>query len=299
MEHHPVADLFPMLPEDELKDLAADIAERGLLQPIVLDKDGRILDGRNRYAACELASVEPEFETYDGDDPDGYALAVNIARRHLTKGQIAMVTARALRNNSALSQRGMARSAGTDEKYVRSAFTVLDFASDLADSVVGGTMPLNDAYKTAQERKRQVESDESKMAKLREADPDLAVLVDNDYRELSEALAEAENRKIVREVDAVRDEDGAPAPSFEQRVENDSITWAEAATLAQQWQQERSESIQRDRERIHNVAAGWGTVRAAADQPDNSYVRDVLDGLGVPDQDKLKQIISELKGVEQ
>lgn len=28
-----------------------------------------------------------EFVTYDGDDPDGYALAVNIARRHLTKGQ--------------------------------------------------------------------------------------------------------------------------------------------------------------------------------------------------------------------
>lgn len=29
IEHHPVADLFPMLPDDELKDLAADIRERG------------------------------------------------------------------------------------------------------------------------------------------------------------------------------------------------------------------------------------------------------------------------------
>lgn len=32
---------------------------------------GRILDGRNRNAACDLAGVEPWYETYKGDDPDG------------------------------------------------------------------------------------------------------------------------------------------------------------------------------------------------------------------------------------
>jgi hypothetical protein len=62
-----------------------------LLQPIVLDKDGTILDGRNRYAACQLAGIEPTFTTYDGDDPEGYALAVNLARRNMNKGQMAIV----------------------------------------------------------------------------------------------------------------------------------------------------------------------------------------------------------------
>ena len=66
-------------------------------QPIVLDTDGRILDGRNRYAACQIAEVEPTFITYDGYDPDGYALMVNIARRHLSNGQQAIVAAKALR----------------------------------------------------------------------------------------------------------------------------------------------------------------------------------------------------------
>src|SRR5687767_89338 len=92
---HPVADLFPMLADDELRDLADDIKQRGLLQPIVLDGEGRVLDGRNRLAACRLAGVEPTFETYGGDDPDGYALSTNINRRHMTKGQQAMVAARA------------------------------------------------------------------------------------------------------------------------------------------------------------------------------------------------------------
>jgi hypothetical protein len=90
---HPAADLFPMMAAEELKDLAADITNRGLLQAIVLDAEGRILDGRNRHAACGIAGVEPRFTTYEGDDPVGYVLAANIARRHMSKGQQAMVVA--------------------------------------------------------------------------------------------------------------------------------------------------------------------------------------------------------------
>jgi ParB-like chromosome segregation protein Spo0J len=66
---HPVAALFPMLADDELDELAASIKANGLLQPIVLDKDGAILDGRHRLKACGKAGVKPRFETYKGDDP--------------------------------------------------------------------------------------------------------------------------------------------------------------------------------------------------------------------------------------
>lgn len=115
---HPVADLFPMLAADELAELADDIKVRGLLQPIVLDADGRVLDGRNRLAACEIAGAEPWFQTYDGDDPDGYALAVNIARRHLTTGARAIIAAKAARLNGQ-SIREVA--AGTDLYHPRVA----------------------------------------------------------------------------------------------------------------------------------------------------------------------------------
>ena len=54
-EPHPVAAIFPAMTEPELSVLAEDIAARGLLQPIVLDREGRLLDGRNRLAACRRA----------------------------------------------------------------------------------------------------------------------------------------------------------------------------------------------------------------------------------------------------
>jgi hypothetical protein len=94
---HPGAALFPMLADDELEELAADIKERGLLQPIVLDAEGRVLDGRNRLAACEKAGIKPAFVTYADGDSDGYALAVNISRRHLKASAQHLITEMARR----------------------------------------------------------------------------------------------------------------------------------------------------------------------------------------------------------
>ena len=66
LKSHPVADIFPMMSGDEYSGLITDIQENGLLEPIWLHSDGRIIDGRNRYRACLEGGVEPEFRTYDG-----------------------------------------------------------------------------------------------------------------------------------------------------------------------------------------------------------------------------------------
>jgi hypothetical protein len=89
---HPVAALFPMLAEDELDELAASIKANGLLQPIVLDKDGAILDGRHRLKACGKAGVKPRFETYKGDDPYGAALEANKHRRYMRPSALQLIT---------------------------------------------------------------------------------------------------------------------------------------------------------------------------------------------------------------
>jgi hypothetical protein len=93
---HPTADLFPMLDGDELAVLTADIKANGLRQSIVLDGEGRILDGRNRLAACERAGIKPTFTTYNGDDTDLFILSANVNRRHMSTGARAMATAMVL-----------------------------------------------------------------------------------------------------------------------------------------------------------------------------------------------------------
>lgn len=96
---HPYADLFPMLADDELEALAADIAERGLTYPIWLYEDPELgtvlLDGRNRLAACQLAGVEPTTRLYEGD-PLAHVLAMNTRTRHLSHGQLCVLALRLL-----------------------------------------------------------------------------------------------------------------------------------------------------------------------------------------------------------
>ena len=50
-EIHPLAARWPMMPDDELAALAESIAADGLSHPLVLDGQGRLVDGRNRLEA--------------------------------------------------------------------------------------------------------------------------------------------------------------------------------------------------------------------------------------------------------
>ena len=76
-EFHPPAALFPMLEEEDLKALAEDIKAKGLTEPITL-YEGKVLDGRNRYRACDLVEVKlrPDYFTqYEGDDALGFVVS--------------------------------------------------------------------------------------------------------------------------------------------------------------------------------------------------------------------------------
>lgn len=96
MRAHPAAALFPMLSEDDLAALAADIAEHGQREPIVIFED-KILDGRNRHAACKIAKVEPKTKVLAKcDSPTAFVISLNLKRRHLTPLQNAQVGVDAL-----------------------------------------------------------------------------------------------------------------------------------------------------------------------------------------------------------
>lgn len=87
VEIHPyIADL-PIF-QDRVDAMVESIAEIGLLHPISLDAEGRVIGGRHRLAACAKAGVEPQFETWGGD-PLAFMLSDNDDRKHQTVGQLA------------------------------------------------------------------------------------------------------------------------------------------------------------------------------------------------------------------
>lgn len=85
LRHHPAADAFPMMEAKRYSELVEDIKENGLRQKIVLC-DGMILDGRNRYKACNDAGIKPEFEQHTGN-PWDLAWSLNGQRRDLVAEQ--------------------------------------------------------------------------------------------------------------------------------------------------------------------------------------------------------------------
>jgi ParB-like chromosome segregation protein Spo0J len=92
MQFHEIANVWPLLDDDKLQELAADIRANGLVNPI-WTYEGKVLDGRNRYKACLLASVAPKFNEYKGDEPTAFAVSMNDKRRHMNKGQLGAIGA--------------------------------------------------------------------------------------------------------------------------------------------------------------------------------------------------------------
>jgi hypothetical protein len=188
MDFHPASMLFPMLPEEELQELADDIREHGLHHPITLH-EGQILDGRNRHAACFLAGVEPRFVEWggNGSSPTAWVISENARRRHLTISQRAAVAVEALplfeaearerqrqaaamtnavrqmthsvqtspapeRNRPRRATEEAAALVGVSGPAVERAKRLKKFAPDLYEAVQAGKIAVNSALREAKER---------------------------------------------------------------------------------------------------------------------------------------------------
>ena len=69
-----------MMSNEALNELANDIKEHGLRDPIVMHQ-GRVIDGRNRLEGCHRAGVEPTFNEWTGTGSVvAWILSVNLHR---------------------------------------------------------------------------------------------------------------------------------------------------------------------------------------------------------------------------
>ena len=101
---HPAAAAFPLLQGDELQQFVEDIKANGLRKPIEIYDGQRFpeykgcgIDGRNRNAACLALEIDPPLKYLTdadlgaGQSLTAYIVSANVARRHLTSSQAAMV----------------------------------------------------------------------------------------------------------------------------------------------------------------------------------------------------------------
>lgn len=185
MKFHPYAEVFPLLADDELDALAADIKANGQREPIAKYK-GRVLDGRNRFLACQRAKVRPHFRDFKGDDSAALAFVVsaNVHRRHLTESQRAMAAARIAtlsqggdrRSDQAANlpventQVGAAEALNVSERSVRSAKKVIEEGSkELQRAVESGEVSVSRAANVVDLPK----SEQLSAATTKPAKPDL------------------------------------------------------------------------------------------------------------------------------
>jgi hypothetical protein len=185
-----------------MADLVADIKANGLRHPIVLDKAGVLIDGRNRYAACKLADVEPTFTTRDALEPFAYIRSANLLRRHMTKGALAMAVAMIIETAEGKRDgqtKELSLLSNLSRAYVTQALTIRRYAPALAPGVLAGIQHFDKAYEVAKSRKRQEDEERTEaqrradeeragLRRLRRLAPDLAVLVP-DSLAVAEALA--------------------------------------------------------------------------------------------------------------
>lgn len=163
MDFHPLSSIFPMMSEREFSDLREDIARYGLREPVWLHQDGRVLDGRNRWLACEELGLTPATRTYEGTDEDlvSFVVSLNLHRRHLSESQRAMVAERlaqlphgvtAANLPDSLRQAEAAGLLGVSERSVRSARVVRERGvPELAAAVEAGELAVSAAADIARE----------------------------------------------------------------------------------------------------------------------------------------------------
>jgi len=124
--------LLPALDIDQRDQLRQSIEELGILQPIEVDEDGRILDGHHRQAiAAELGIACPSrtISNLDENAKRRYALTVNLMRRQLGKEARAGLIAQ-LRQEG-MSVRAIASATGITKSTVASDISQLSRSGQL------------------------------------------------------------------------------------------------------------------------------------------------------------------------
>lgn len=189
MQFHEVAEIFPLIYGNEFVELKEDIRKYGLREPI-WTYQGKIIDGRNRFRACQETKTEPRFREWDGQGSlTQFVISLNLHRRHLNSGQRAAIaldilpmleveakerkahgltapgktlTQKIAEASEGESTQQAAELLGTNKQYVKDAKAIKGRDPKLFDKVKAGEKSIVQAKREIKEQERETRRDENR-----------------------------------------------------------------------------------------------------------------------------------------
>lgn len=168
-EFHPFAEIWPLLEGADFEAFKQNIAKRGQIVPILTYQD-KVLDGRNRYRACQELGIEPRTEparVKDDDDALELVVSLNDQRRHMEAGARALAAARLAnirsgrhkeasraRLPSSITQEEAAKRLGVGLTSVKAGKAVLEYGDpELVKAVETGKVSVSAAAEKVRPKK--------------------------------------------------------------------------------------------------------------------------------------------------
>jgi ParB-like chromosome segregation protein Spo0J len=140
--------VMPPLTREEYQALKEDIAENGVLVPVVHDEEGTIIDGHYRVQACQELEAEGRaaggFPTQERtglteDEKLDLAWRLNMQRRHLNQEQKQDAIIAKLKESPEWADNRIAQLLGVDHKTVRVQRVILEGSKGIpkVEKVIG------------------------------------------------------------------------------------------------------------------------------------------------------------------
>ncbi len=131
--------------EERLKELAHSLKEHGLIQPIVVRRDGlkyRIIAGERRYRAAKLAGLkELQAVVYKGEKDYVIALAENLQRENLNALEVAEAYAELMKRGD-LTQQQLSEQVGKSRPDISNYLRLLTLSDKVKKLLAAGTVTV-------------------------------------------------------------------------------------------------------------------------------------------------------------
>ena len=149
-QRHFLSACWPEISGEDFEYLKDSISTSGLRDSIVL-LDGEILDGWNRYRACQATGMDPHFVPYEGDDPSQYVRdkhtrrSLTLTQRLACIGLMATWAPSSRPNKGApgapLLKKDLAKQAGSSERTAQQVMSVIKSGdTETIKEMIDGTL---------------------------------------------------------------------------------------------------------------------------------------------------------------